>query len=124
MATFNYQWWIASAGVFSGTVVVETSPDVHQSFNTYDVQYFVMDQTTPGASTKFWHEGMSNATPLSAQPTPAQLPWCTISGNDAASLEASLAARCQNLAARLAAPRGSSPLVIPAGYNKPVTVTV
>lgn len=87
----------------------------------YSCKYYVMDQSTIGASTKFWHEGMSNGTPLSSAPVDGVLLNTTLNGTSLAALQTGLQNQCQSLAARLTA-MTVTPLAISPGTIIPVTV--
>lgn len=88
----------------------------------YSCKYYVMDQPTVGASTKFWQEGMSNGTPLGSAPADNVIPAVTLVGTTINTLETALQNQCQSLAARLTA-MAVTPLAVSSGTILPVTLT-
>lgn len=87
----------------------------------YSCKYYVMNQSTIGASTQFWQEGMSTGTPLSSPPSDASIPAVTLSGTTIPVLTQALQNQCQSLAARLTA-MTVTPISITPGTITPVTL--
>jgi hypothetical protein len=111
MAIFNYNLNIRSL----------TCQDAANGL--YLVKYVVMDKPTVGASTKFWHEGMANATALSVLPADNVIPAMPIEGKTADILIEAVKSKAQTLALRLTA--GSVPAItVAAGYVIPVDIEI
>jgi hypothetical protein len=110
MTTYNYYFQVRA---FSCTDAVN---------GLYQAKWFVMDQPTQGASTKFWHEGMNTGTPLATPPVDGVIPMISIEGKTTQALSDAVAAKCQSLAARLTA-SVVTPLNVPVGTIVPVQVT-
>lgn len=111
MATFNY-FFVVRALVCQDAIN-----------GKYAAKYFVMDKATVATSTKFWHEGMQNATPLDTAPLDAVIPLIQIEGKTLDVLSEDIKSNCQSLAERLTASQ-VVPLTVTAGTVVPVTINL
>jgi len=80
-----------------------------------------MNRSTVATATSFWHEGLSNATPLAALPADVDIPTMAIEGKSVDQLSEAVRAKAQNLATRLTQ-KETVPIAVAAGTIISVTI--